>query len=333
MPGKIGGRRSHTPEEDQAAQAPAAASGGDDFRAPPRQDDGLTPTTFETADPPGAFDEDHPFDWRTKFRTDAVSAVEKWADDFGVSKFALDAYVRDNMQKALNYIQINVAAPNAMMQARRPDGSIDTARLGPWSPSSPADWDQIWRAGLASFSMQLGFDLSAPPQATGSGRSGSRGPTAGEIRAMFDEDQLTDAVNSLWQGWLVEDAPDARSIAKSYINEIVRTRGEQEIDFGTYVTNKIKKTPRHGLIYKNKPDGVSEQQFLQPYVQSATAIMGGGAGVKEAVADVAVGGAALGASGEAFRNRLRRTDANKNSQGFIRGLEDRVRGVSDLLRG
>ena len=303
-----------------------AESGG--FKAPPGRDD--DEDDLEPLQPFQSFDEQNPFDWRTKFRTDAVGAVEKWAEEFGVSKFALDAYVRDQMENTLSYILQNVFAPNSWRQS--PGGkNIDTV-VG-WEPTTPQDWDQIWAAGLASLSMGLGFDISSPPSKGGSGSRGARGPTAAEIRDSFDEDELTDATNNIWQGWLVEDAPEARKLAKAYINEIVRTKGQQEIDFNTFITNKIKKTSRYGLIYQNKPDGVSEQQYLQPYVQSAQAIMGGGQGNQQAMSDVAVGGAALGASGEAFRNRLGRTSAVQNSQGFIRGLEDRVRGVSNLLRG
>ncbi len=288
---------------------------------------------------PLTFDEENPFDWRTKFRTDAVSAVEKWAEEFGVSKFALDAYIRDNMQLALDYINKNVMKPNSILAGRinkfEGGGQSPFTYRGEqnWVPETPSDWDQIWQAGMAAFSMQLGFDLSSPPSKANSTGRGSRGPTAQEIRNMVDVDQLTDAANTIWQGWLVEDAPEARKLAKAYVDEVVRTKGENEIDFQTFITNKIKKTNRYGLIYQNKPDGVSEQQYLQPYVQSARQIMGGGQGQETAVSDVAVGGAALGASGDAFGARLNRTAGVQNSAGYISGLEDRVRGVSNLLRG
>jgi hypothetical protein len=61
--------------------------------------------------------------------------------------------------------------------------------------------------------------------------------------------------------------------------------------------------------------------------------MGGSFGRKNEVSDVIAGGAALGASADAFRQRLARTDANRNSQGFITNLEDTMRGVSQVLRG
>ena len=34
------------------------------------------------------------FDWRTKFRTDAISYIEPWALRLGLTKFAVDAFIR-----------------------------------------------------------------------------------------------------------------------------------------------------------------------------------------------------------------------------------------------
>ena len=289
--------------------------------------------------PKRTFDEVYPFDWRTKFRTDAVSMVEKWSEEFGISKFALDSFVRDNMESALSFINKQVIQPNSLRGARV--ASHQTGRLpertsphqrGRWTPQSPEDFEQVWNAGIARFSMMLGFDLQQDKPSTSSG-SGSRGPTAQDIRNMFDEDQLTEAANAIWQSRLVEDAPQARQMAKAYINEMVRGRGERKIDFETFILNKVEKDPRHELIYSNKPDGVSDLSHIQPYVQAAMQAMGGTGGIGQQMSDVAVGGAALGASAGAFQQRLARTSANQNSQGFINGLEDRVSGVSNLLRG
>ncbi len=285
-------------------------------------------------DPVGTFEEENPFDWRVKFRTDAVSQIEKWSKELGVSKFAIDAFVRDHMDGAIGYIKQVVFTPNAV---RKPQRNRDTGdmELGPsqgWTPTTSEDFEQIWQAGIAYYSMQSGLNFANPPGKAGSG-TGSRGPSAQDIRNMFDEDQLTDAANAIWQSRLVEEAPDARGMAKAYINEVVRTRGEQELDFETFILNKAKATSRWNLIYQNKPESQSEMAYIQPYVQAAQAAMGGAVGQNQDASSVAVGGAALGTDPAAFQQRLARTSANQNSQGFITGLEDRVRGVKDLLRG
>ncbi len=317
---------SHLDEERNPSGSGAGGDGGNLLLPPPPAKE----EEEERDTGPGTFDEQYPFDWRTKFRTDAVSAVERWSKDFGISKFALDSFVRDNMQQALNYIQINVAAPAALNASRNRRGEQIAIDVRPWTPSSVSDFEQIWNAGIARFSMILGFDLSQKSGKTG---TGSRGPTAQDIRNMFDEDQLTEAANSIWQSRLVEDAPNARSMAKAYINEMVRGRGEKKIDFEQFILNKVEADSRHKLIYSNKPEGVSDLAHIQPYVQAAMNAMGGTGGLGQQMSDVAVGGAALGASAGAFQQRLARTSANQNSQGFINGLEDRVSGVSNLLRG
>ncbi len=312
-----------TKQEGESALTPPPNSGGDDkVFTPPKQ----------------GFEEVYPFDWRTKFRTDAVSMVEKWSEDFGISKFALDSFVRDNMDNALTFINANVISPNSLRGSRTsPHQTGRTERVGGhqrgrWTPQSPEDFEQIWNAGIAKFSMMLGFDLQQAKPDSSSG-SGSRGPSSQDIRNMFDEDQLTEAANSIWQSRLVEDASDARGMAKAYINEMVRSRGERKIDFEQFILNKVEGDIRHDLIYSNKPEGVSDLSHIQPYVQAAMQAMGGTGGLGQQMSDVAVGGAALGASAGAFQQRLARTSANQNSQGFINGLEDRVAGVSNLLRG
>lgn len=263
------------------------------------------------------------FDWRVKFRTDAVSQIEKWADQFGVSKFALDAFVRDNIDGATDYMArfINVDEMGQPV--------TDVRRV---TPMDVDEFQRAWEAGMAFFSARSGLDFANMGSTRGPG-SGSRKPTAGEIRAMFDEDQLTESVNKMWGAYLVEDAPNARQIAKGFIDTVVATGGEQEIDFETFVLGKIRDTNRHKLVYRNKPEGQDELAYISPYTQAAQTVIGGGGRAGAAANDVAAGGAALGASADAFRDRLARTPEHQQTKGFISGLEDRVRGVKNVLRG
>lgn len=272
------------------------------------------------------------FDWRAKFRTDMVSQAEKWADQLGVDKFALDSFVRDQLDGALGYITQSVFMPNrGSTITNLGDGVLSQSPDGAWQPESTQDWQQIWDAGVLYFSGKLGVDLQNIGSRGGGG--GSRGPSAADIRNSFDEDELTDAVQSLWGAHLFEDTTEARSIAKNYINAVVAGKGQKEIDFKTFVTNRMKQTPRWKMIYRNKPEGQDPLDYSSKYAQMAESAVGGGQGNKKLVGSLAAGGAALGASQDAFAGRLQRTDAQRNSQGFINGLEDTVRGVSQVLRG
>ena len=146
---------------------------------------------------------------------------------------------------------------------------------------------------------------------------------------MFDVDQLTDAATNIWRAYNVEEPAKAKQLAQSYIDTIVATRGEKEIDFETFVVNQVKKSDRYKVLYQNKPDGITELAYIQPFVQSATMVMGGG----NAMNDVVAGGAALGANADSFRGRLARTDEAKNTTSFTNDLENRMRAVKGVLRG
>jgi len=274
------------------------------------------------------------FDWRSKLRSDLVGSVEKWAEALGVSKFALDSLVRDNMDGALKYITENVVMPNTRSSVDFDvDEGIGKVTKNPsWSPDNAKDWEQIWNAGLLYFSALSGVDLANIGKNSGRG-SGSRGPSAADIRNSFDIEQLTDAVQNLWGAYLLEDTKDARKIAKNYIDAIVASGGQKEIDFKTFVLGRMEGTARWDQIYQNKPEGQDPLQYIGPYVSMTNSVIGGGQGDKALSGSIAAGGAALGASQDAFAQRLQRTDAHTSTSGFINGIEGKVRGVSNVLRG
>ena len=264
------------------------------------------------------------FDWQTKFRTDVVSAIEKWADTLGYDKQALDPFVRDNIDGAIRYIVDNKYAPD-------PRDRISTGKSR--APMSLGEYQKLWNAGLTYFSMLVGYPLmDEAPTGTGRrGSSGPSGPTAQDIRNQFDLDELTEAATNMWRSYLVEEPTEARNIAKSYVDAVVSTMGEEKLDFNTFVLNKIKGSTRYDLVYQNKPEGVSELQYIQPFLQSAAAVMG--SNNQEALSDVVGGGAALGASSADFRGRLQRTRGNQQSTGFITNLENQMRNVKGVLQG
>lgn len=266
------------------------------------------------------------FDWRTKLRTDLISQVEKWADLLNLPKFSLDAFVRDNFDTIWRYVE-----PDLVNREIYNDG--DVMQVGKPTDPGTAEYTLAWNKALQLTAAMLGAPqiLGVNPS-KGGGGGGRRGPTAAEIRNAFDEDQLTNAVTSLWGAYMLEDPKDARAMARAYIEAHVQTGGKQEIDFETFIRNKMESTSRWQLLYQNKPEGVDPLKYVQPYMQAAQAAMGAG-GNTTAVGTVAAGGAALGATGEQFTNRLRRTDQHTSTAGFITGLEERMRGVSNVLRG
>jgi len=289
------------------------------------------PTTTTYGDDPRSISDD--LDWKTKFRSDAITAVEKWADDLGVDKFTLDAWVRSNIDGAVQWIQKTVVMPNRQSRTfvDPESGVMKQVPGGNWVPTTPGDWQQIWDAGLAYFGNGLGIDLTKT-RGGGSG-SGSRGPSAADIRNSFDVDELTNAAQSVWQAYMWEDTPNARKMAQEYINTIVGSLGQKEVDFETFIRSKAEQTSRWNALYRNKPSGMDPKAYVGQYAQAALSVVGGSAGREQELSGLVAGGAGLGASADAFRNRLARTDANRNSTGFITGLEEKLRSVKGVLRG
>lgn len=163
----------------------------------------------------------------------------------------------------------------------------------------------------------------------GGGRRGRRRPTAAEIRSQFDVEQLTNTINQMSQALLLEEAPEARSMAKAYVSAIV-ANPDQKLDFETFVREKLLAKPRAKMIYQNKPEGLSEEQFLQPYVQAAQQRIGPGFG--DQLSDIAIGGARMVSSPQTFQARLNRTRQVQSGAPFLSKLGQRLSSVREVLR-
>jgi len=264
------------------------------------------------------------FDWRHQFRKDSLSMLNSWANQFGYDKFVMESFVRDNIDRATNFMWER----HADRQLNNPEGDRSTDAI------DMAEYQRMWQDGMGWYTRESGLDFDGLGQTGRSGSgSGSRRPTASDIRNMFDEDELTEAAHKMWGAYLVEDNPNSRNIAREYINAIVASGGEQELDFQTFVLNKIRGDARHNMLYRNKPEGMDELQYISPYTQAATAAIGGGGRPGGTANDIASAGAALGSSASAFNSRLARAPEQQQSTSFINSLEQRVRGVRNVLRG
>jgi hypothetical protein len=144
-------------------------------------------------------------------------------------------------------------------------------------------------------------------------------------------DKLTADAQKLARAYLVEDLPDPRGIASAYVNAIVASGGKQNIDYQTFVTERLKKTARWTQIQRGNSEGIDPLEYVSQYATAALAALGGNRG--EGISDVVGEGAALGAAPGAFNDRLMREDAVRNQTGFINGLEQRLGAVNKVLRG
>lgn len=162
-----------------------------------------------------------------------------------------------------------------------------------------------------------------------SGGGGPRLPTEAEIRQQFDLDQLAAQAQNIWRGTLLEELDDPRGLARRYVDAVVAGRGEQKIDFNTWVDKRTEETARSASIYKNKPESMSKAQFITPYLNNAQQVMG----ATDEAAGVAIGGAQFGASGQSFQERLKRTDQVTGSAPFINQLEARMGDLRKVFKG
>lgn len=267
------------------------------------------------------------FSWEDQFRKDAVAQIQKWSDDLNISVFTLESFVRDNIDGAINYI--NSRRPTSQAKFDIEEG---VGRLEPRSHEAIGlqDYEKMWYDGLVYFSLQSGINFVQPRPKGGSG-SGRRKPSAQDIRNQFDIEELTKGVEDMWGAYLVADAPNARQIAKNYVDTIVASGGEVALDFKTFVLNQMERTPRWDLLYKSKPEGVDPLEYINKYRQAAQQVISGGD--RQRLGNAVAAGARLGANPEQFAGRLRQEREVTGSQGFVTGLEDRMRSVKNILRG
>lgn len=173
---------------------------------------------------------------------------------------------------------------------------------------------------------RAGAQLARVP--TGGGGGGRRGLSAADIRKQFDIEELARSVDEMNRELVFEPHQDAKRVARAYVEAVVRGKGEQKIDFRTYVESQIENTSRFKSIYRRKPEGVNARQHMAPYIQQARAAARPGD-----AAELAIGGAQFGATAEQFRARLGREDAVTGSAPFISSLEGRLQSLNSVLKG
>lgn len=287
-----------------------------------------------------------PFPWQSFLHDRLRRELITVADNMGMDRFTMETWFGQAFIPLVGYLENNVLFPAASGQTTlNPDGSRSSV-LNPgeqgtsdWWTTNPSGLEQLhlvarnWLVGqfpaLNDFFDVRGVSSSSGGRGRGGG-GGSRRPTADEIRAQFDIDQLSNGVTEMWRGLLVDEPTDPRGIARAYVEAVV-ANPDQKLDFQTYVRTQIEGTGRFASIYAMKPEGMSPEQYIAPYLQSAAAVVGGGS--QSAFRKLVVGGAQFGADPGSFLNRLRRTREATSSQGFITGIEQRMREVKGVLKG
>lgn len=263
--------------------------------------------------------------WQDALRDRWLKEVPAMAEAFGESTAAYKAWVNRQMGGMMEYV---TDMWHSLSQGGLP-GSTDLTQ-------SPQGMESLFQMGMSYLagrdqrlqSFWVGTKGGKIPGSGGrGGGGGARRPTAAEIRANFDLNELAAGVTEIFRGTILDDAKDPRAIASAYVESIVRNP-EQKLDFEAFVKEQAKATPRYASLYRNKPKAMSDAQYIMPYLNSAMQM----ARPKEAV-NIAAGGAQLGADPAAFRSRLNRTNATTTSAPFISSMEQRMTGLKRILKG
>jgi len=266
-----------------------------------------------------------------------AAALSKYAYDNGYDDNWMNTH-GDEMQSTLHWLE-NELMMNADNMFNRMPPAFLASQAGTAQGMGRAYFmdtaegvNKLIDTAIMRFGSLTGLKLERQKQKpSGSGRGsgrGSAGPTADEIRKQFDIKELSNAVNNMNRSLVLEEHADPTRVARAYVEAIVRTKGETKIDFETYVRDGIEKTGRYESIYRNKPEDLTAEQYMAPYIQSATEVVGG-----DQASELAIEGARGGHTGQQFGQRLKRTDEVTGSSGFINGLESRLTQLNSIFKG
>jgi len=278
--------------------------------------------------------------WRDTAMSAVYDSLEEYGKKNGWSPEEADTYWFRHGNDLFDSIERRLLTPGDELKNSLPSNIAnmipdfvagDRITLGrDYYQMTPEGLNELIDFSIDFFGNATGFSLrKAPPSSggAGSGRRGSAGLTPEEIRNQFDIDELSRTVDDMNRGLVLESHNDPTSVARAYVEEVVRSKGEVKIDFANYVERSIERTARYKSIYKNKPDSLTALQYMQPYHQTALGIS------PDEGEAAAIGGAQFGSSQAQFGERLKRTDAVTGSAPYIQGLEQRMGELNSILRG
>lgn len=150
-------------------------------------------------------------------------------------------------------------------------------------------------------------------------------PDYGNPDTMYDKNQLKNTATGLVSQLLLDDNEQfVNKVTADYIDYKIANPGKQ-IDFNSYVYTQIKNTGRYKMLYKNKPLGLTEQQFLSTY-NSATEIAAPGDRSEIIASQATAGGTA-----ETAAVAARFSESGARSNTFINSVEQSAETLAKLF--
>jgi len=150
---------------------------------------------------------------------------------------------------------------------------------------------------------------------------------------IFDRDQLVEQVNGRWQSWFLEGANEQRvnSIVDAYVDEARAFWNGQagKLDFDTFVNERLRQEARYKAIFRNKPGGLTEEQFIGQFQQPIAQLgLGAESALRQTEAAVTSGGS--------ITEQLKRVTRSSEFQlqgGFSQRLARTLSGLGGGVRG
>jgi hypothetical protein len=198
---------------------------------------------------------------------------------------------------------------------------------GPLHPEDPQNIRSFIEMGRKYLQQKWGYGELPRGGTSGSGRGGGGGGGGRSVAESFDADMLADRINQTWQAFTLSDAPNAKELARQYISTVAGNP-TQALDFNTWVKKRVLDSPDAKFIFRNKPAGVSEEDYIKFYASNVFSVLGPTGDAPT----VAKNAASFGASPDALEGRLRFHPTVTKSSNFLNRIEDRYRSMRDVLQ-
>lgn len=154
-----------------------------------------------------------------------------------------------------------------------------------------------------------------------------RGSGGRSIAQSFDIDQLANSAREMWNVYLRADPNvDPKILARAYVQEVT-DNPNQALDFATWVKKRMQQDPTWGFVFRNKPPGTADEDYIRQYADAVTSVVGPAKDANQIIQQLA----SLNASGDSIGGRLRLHESVQKSTGFMNRVEGRYRSARKML--
>ena len=151
--------------------------------------------------------------------------------------------------------------------------------------------------------------------------------TWGDTSARFDENYLTSRAQEKIATTLLDSNPRfADSIVREYKD--AQLNSDVVIDYETFIDERLKDSTRYRFLYRNKPDAMSEGEYLNYYTGAAAQTLSPGA---PGYQDIVAAGMGAGSAGRDVAVSAEFTEESQYGDMFLGGVESMATELNSVL--